>query len=50
MADYNDRETIRKKGFILNFQTKKLQEIKDNKMVKMNIYIKMPIDIELFFR
>lgn len=40
MADYNDREPIRKKGFILNFQTKKLQEIKDNKMVKSNIYKK----------
>lgn len=36
MADYNDREPIRKKGFILNFQTKKLQEIKNNKMVKLN--------------
>lgn len=33
MSEYNEREPIRKKGYIMNFQTKKLQEIRDDKMV-----------------
>lgn len=37
MTEYNDREPIRKKGFIMNFKTKKLQEIRDDKMVKLKL-------------
>jgi hypothetical protein len=33
MTEYNEREPIRKRGYIMNFQTKKLQEIRDDKMV-----------------
>lgn len=37
MTEYNEKEPIRKKGYIMNLQTKKLQEIRDDKMVKKGI-------------